>query len=163
MKGDDNRKPPFDAAEPQTPSTRGSSVYGNRETPETSSTGGGAWQRCQEPFVCSLGGAGDESCSPRQFGRRGPFVNRTVLTPFLSLFSLPGTSGPKAATWNRTRTTAWATWRPCAPFSAEDRHGQKCCLSLRERTRLSRSERRQCDTGHPSVGCGFLARPVKFS
>ena len=41
MKGDDRRQPLFDAAESQTPSMRGNSLRGNRETPATSSAGGG--------------------------------------------------------------------------------------------------------------------------
>jgi RNA-directed DNA polymerase len=41
MKGDDRREPLFDAAESKTPSMRGNSLRGNRETPATSSTGGG--------------------------------------------------------------------------------------------------------------------------
>ena len=41
MKSDDRREPLFDAAESQTPSMSGSSVCGNRETPATSSAGGG--------------------------------------------------------------------------------------------------------------------------
>ena len=41
MKGDDRREPLFDAAESQTPSMRGNSLHGNRETPAISSAGGG--------------------------------------------------------------------------------------------------------------------------
>jgi RNA-directed DNA polymerase len=41
MRGDVDRKPPLDAAESKTLGMRGDSLHGNRETPATSSAGGG--------------------------------------------------------------------------------------------------------------------------
>ncbi len=76
MKGDDRREPLFDAAESQTPSMRGSSMRGNRETPVASSAAGGeersdkAQRRTADAHVA---GESDDSIVPaKRANKAGP-------------------------------------------------------------------------------------------
>jgi RNA-directed DNA polymerase len=101
MKSDDRREPLFDAAESQTPGMRGSSMRGNRETPATSSAGGGEERsdkaQCRTADM-HVDGESDASIVPEKRANKA--------SPTVAAESVEGRGATKG---NATQTTAGRT------------------------------------------------------
>ena len=107
MKSDDRREPLFDAAESQTPSMSGSSVCGNRETPATSSAGGGEERSDKadgRTADASVTGESDDSIVPvKRANKAGRTMLRMVPAAAESVEGRGSTKG------NALQTTAGRT------------------------------------------------------